>query len=659
MTFVKSEKTPVHMGYRPDIDGLRALAVLGVLIYHAFPTLMTGGFIGVDVFFVISGFIISSNLYKELESGRFSFASFYKRRIRRIFPALILIFAFVLVFGWYALFANEYDALSKHVLYGAGFAANFGYFTESGYFDVDAITKPLLHLWSLGIEEQFYFVWPIVLVIAWRLRANVYGVLISLLVLSFWSSIHLIKQDQVAAFYLPYSRFWELALGALLAAHSHFHPNQLIKLKRHRIGGVGVASLASLAGLMCIGVGYFYAKENLDFPGYWALLPTLGCGLVIFAGVESWWNRRVLANRVFVAVGLISFPLYLWHWPLLSFAHVVLGGIPPAWIRGSIVVASLVLAWLTFRFVERPLRYGGGKGKTFALVASMLVIVAFGAAVFSGNGLPNRSIEVAQEEANLQMVGPTWKYTKNDLCVSLYPDTFRYFCSQEREGAPTLILMGNSYANHLYGGLVEDKRFSRQNVLSYGSCQPGGYPIDCETQETIIKNNPSIKFAILSSLWPRLDERGTLVDMFTEAELPGGANFAATYVKFLDEKLSFLKAQGVQAVIFSPKPEVMYDIRTCFTRPFGAPANTCRVLQSEVDKQQAGIDAVIEEVHRLHPDVPVFQQNPLFCDSGECRLVKDGMPLLRDFRHYSEFGSRQIIALFAEWAKTNMPEILD
>jgi hypothetical protein len=289
----------------------------------------------------------------------------------------------------------------------------------------------------------------------------------------------------------------------------------------------------------------------------------------------------------------------------------------------------------------------------------MLVIVACGAVVFSGNGLPGRNIEVAQKEANLQMVGPTWKYTKNDLCVSLYPDTFRYFCSQEREGAPTLILIGNSYANHLYGGLVEDTRFSKQNILSYGSCQPGGYMIDCENQENIIKQNPSIKFAIISSLWPRIDEEGRLIDMITGVELPGGANIAATYVSFLDEKLKFMKSNGVQAVIFAPKPEVMYDIRTCFTRPFGKPANTCKISLSEMRKQQDGIDQVIKEVHRMHPDVPIFQQDPLFCDSNQCNLIKDGMPLLRDFRHYSEYGSRQIIKLFAEWAKTNMPSILN
>ncbi|MFY1666483.1 acyltransferase family protein [Pseudomonas sp. Pseu.R1] len=659
MTIFKSSASSGHVGYRPDIDGLRALAVLGVLLYHAFPSALTGGFIGVDVFFVISGFIISSNLYKELSEGVFSFAGFYKRRIRRIFPALALVMLFVMGGGWFSLFSDEYRALSKHVLYGAGFSANFGYFKESGYFDIDAVTKPLLHLWSLGIEEQFYFVWPVVLIAAWRSRVSIYGVLAILLALSFWSSIHLIRDNQVAAFYLPYSRFWELGLGALLAAGVHFHKERLHQVARYTVFGVKVANASSVAGLACISVGYIWAKENVHFPGYWALLPTLGCALVIFAGEESWLNRQVLAHRLLVVIGLISFPLYLWHWPLLSFAHVINGGLPPAWVRIVIAVASVLLAWLTFKYVERPLRYGAGNTKTYALVAAMAVVSVAAGVIFKMHGFPSRGFEAARKEATLQMVGPTWKYTKNDLCVSLYPGTFRYFCSQERPGSPTLILIGNSYANHLYGGLVEDSRFSRQNVLSYGSCEPGGYEIDCDMQERIVKDNPSIKFAIISMLWPRIDEQGRRVDMISGAEQPGGDNANVRYMKFLDEKLTFLKAHGVQSVIFLPKPEVTYDIRTCFSRPFGTRANNCEVDRRAVEAQQQGIENVIRQVHARHPDVPLFDQNKLFCDEEKCHLVQGGMPLLRDFRHYSEYGSRLIISQFAEWAKFNMPDVLD
>lgn len=647
-----------HVGYRPDIDGLRAIAVLGVLLYHAFPDVLTGGFIGVDVFFVISGFIISSNLYKGMETNSFSFLDFYIRRVRRIFPSLILVLSSVLLFGWFALFPNEYAALGKHAAFGAGFTANFGYLGESGYFDVSAITKPLLHLWSLGIEEQFYLVWPIFLILAWRIRLNLFVGLFVLVGLSFAASIYLIGIDQMSAFYLPYSRFWELMLGALIAAWAHFHPARLISFNSQKVLGMLMADILSILGLACISLGYIFAKEDIDFPGYWALLPTVGCGLVIVAGVTSWLNRNILANRFFVIIGLISFPLYLWHWPLLSYAHVIEGATPSAALRGFLAIAAIVLAWVTFRFVERPLRYGVGHYKTWGLMVAMICVGGFGWMTFNSGGYPTRAAVTIQQETNALLVGPTWKYTKNDLCVSLYPDTFRYFCSQEKNESPTLILIGNSYANHLYGGLVEDKRFAHHNVLSYGSCQPGGYLIDCDMQEKIVADHPTIKYAIISSLWPRLDERGREVDMVKGQPLYE-LNMAAAYEKFLNDKVSFLRKHAVQTVIFSPKPEVTYDPRTCFTRPFASAANDCIVKKAEVDKQQAGINEVIRRVKEKNPDVLVFDQNELFCNGSECSLIEDGLPLLRDYRHYSEFGSRQIISRFADWAKTNIPGILE
>lgn len=655
----KGECSSNHVGYRPDVDGLRAIAVLGVLLYHAFPEVLTGGFIGVDVFFVISGFIISSNLYKGLENNSFSFLEFYVRRIKRIFPALVLVLSTVLLFGWFALFPNEYAALGKHAAFGAGFSANFGYLGESGYFDVSAITKPLLHLWSLGIEEQFYLVWPIFLILVWRIRLNLYLSIAILVLASFCTSIYLIKIDQMSAFYLPYSRFWELMIGALIAAWAYFHPNQLARLNNRKVVGILVAELLAVLGLACIALGYIYAKEDLDFPGYWALLPSVGCGLVITAGAFSWINRNILANRFLVTIGLISFPLYLWHWPLLSYAHVIEGGTPSALFRNILAVAAIVLAWMTFKFVERPLRYSTGNFKTWGLIVSMVCVGGFGWMTFNSGGYPERAAVVIQQETNALLVGPTWKYTKNNLCVSLYPDTFRYFCSQEKNEAPTLILIGNSYANHLYGGLVEDKLFAHHNVLSYGSCQPGGYMIDCDMQDKIVADHPTIKFAIISELWPRLDEQGREVDMVTGEGPANQLNYGAAYEKFLNEKIAFLKSHGVTAIIFSPKPEVTYDPRTCFTRPFASAANDCTVSREQANKQQAGINEVIRRVKEKHPDVPVFDQNELFCSGSQCSLIKDGLPLLRDYRHYSEFGSRQIISRFAEWAKTNAPAILN
>ncbi|WP_434655350.1 acyltransferase [Pseudomonas sp. R3-56] len=634
-----------HLAYRADIDGLRAIAVLGVVLYHAFPSLMIGGFTGVDVFFVISGYLISANIYKSAALGQFSILDFYRRRIKRIFPSLALVMASCIGFGWFALFPNEYAQLGKQTALGASFLSNIGFFRESGYFDVSSITKPLLHLWSLGVEEQFYIVWPIVAVLLWR-TGRFFGIFLVLsIIASFIASIIVIREDQVAAFYLPFFRFWELAMGALLAYVCR--------------DGWKAHALYAWVGIALITLSYVFAEEGPMFPGYWALLPVFGAFFVIASTPSGWVSQHVLASSSARFLGLVSFPFYLWHWPILSFAHVILGGQPSVLVRAGAVLLSLILAIATYLFVERPLRYSKSRNVTIGLVISMIAIGAFGWYVAKTEGIPGRAAATDQEALNKLLVGPTWKYTKNDLCVSLYAPTFRYFCSQEKPSPPTVILIGNSYANHLYGGLVESERFSKQNILSYGSCEPGGYQIDCDMQEQIISEQPSIKYAIISSLWPRIREDGEIVNMISGESLNYNMSFFKRYEDFLSAKIDFLNKHGVTTIIFKPKPEVAYEPRTCFARPFAPAANSCIVSLDEVGKQQAGIVAVIDRVAAKHPEAFVFDQNPLFCNDKNCSLVKDGVPLLRDFRHYNEFGSRLIVERFADWAKARNIGIVD
>ena len=206
-----------HPKYRPDIDGLRAIAVLSVVAFHAFPNWIRGGFIGVDVFFVISGYLISTIIFENLDSGTFSFAEFYARRVKRIFPALLLVLTASYAFGWFALFADEYKQLGKHIAAGAGFVSNIVLWNEAGYFDSSAETKPLLHLWSLGIEEQFYVVWPLLLWLAWKQKFDLLTITIIVALVSFFLNINGVKEDTVATFYSPQTRFWELLCGSLLA----------------------------------------------------------------------------------------------------------------------------------------------------------------------------------------------------------------------------------------------------------------------------------------------------------------------------------------------------------------------------------------------------------------------------------------------------------
>ena len=361
-----------HPKYRPDIDGLRAIAVLSVVAFHAFPSWVKGGFIGVDVFFVISGYLISTIIFENLDKGTFSFYEFYSRRIRRIFPALLLVLIACFAFGWFALLADEYKQLGKHIAAGAGFLSNFILWNEAGYFDNSAETKPLLHLWSLGIEEQFYIVWPLLLWFAWKRKFNLLSITVVVVVASFILNLKGVKQDMVATFYSPQTRFWELLSGSFLAWFTLYKKDAFTGIKskidvwlsrivcseKQDNDGRTLSNVISFVGLFLLLYGFWRINKELSYPGKWALVPVLGAVLIITAGSKAWVNRTILSNKLAVWFGLISFPLYLWHWPILSFARIVESEVPSRNIRIAAVVLSIALAWLTYKLVERPIRFG-------------------------------------------------------------------------------------------------------------------------------------------------------------------------------------------------------------------------------------------------------------------------------------------------------------
>ena len=357
-----------ELNYRPDVDGLRAIAVLAVVGYHAFPNWVRGGFVGVDIFFVISGFLISTILLRNLESDRFSFREFYSRRIRRIFPALAVVLAACLAFGWVALLADEYKQLGKHVAGGAGFISNFLLWSEYGYFDSAAETKPLLHLWSLGIEEQFYIVWPFLLWIGYRSRLNLLWIIAALGVASFAWNIGSASSDAVGDFYSPMTRFWELAIGSGLAYWT-------IR-RKVRLGDLR-ANLLSVGGLVLIVMSVLIVNNQKLFPYWWALLPTIGALLIVTAGPKAIVNQ-ILSSKALVWVGLISYPLYLWHWPLLSFTRIIESATPPRETRIVAVLISIFLAWLTYRLIEKPIRFGAASSRKVAALCGAVLMVGFG-----------------------------------------------------------------------------------------------------------------------------------------------------------------------------------------------------------------------------------------------------------------------------------------
>jgi peptidoglycan/LPS O-acetylase OafA/YrhL len=375
--------------YRPDIDGLRAVAVGAVLFFHAFPLHVPGGFAGVDIFFVISGFLISGIILTGLERGRFSFIDFYSRRIRRIFPALVLVCAACLVFGWFCLMPAGFRRLGRHVLGGAAFVSNFVVLRESGYFDFSATLKPLRHLWSLGVEEQYYLVWPALLFLCRKSKRATGILLIALALASFAFSLYMTWADRAVAYYLPLTRFWELMIGSGLAFVSIHGTAGLPGLAG--LAGISdprlaarLANAKAILGAISVALAFILINERRMFPGGWALLPCVGSALIISAGPDAWINRRILASRLFVRVGLISYPLYLWHWPFLSFANIIDNHTPSIAYRAAALAASVAFAWATYEFVELPVRQGKGQAglRRVALqLAGVMGLIAVGGAV--------------------------------------------------------------------------------------------------------------------------------------------------------------------------------------------------------------------------------------------------------------------------------------
>ncbi len=364
------------LSYRPDIDGLRAIAVLGVVIYHAFPGLLPGGFSGVDIFFVISGYLIAGILYRGHQEGNFSFSEFYARRIRRLFPALITVLLLCLAYGWVILLPDEYQRLGKQVAVGTVFIQNFVYWKEHGYFDIAANFKPLLHLWSLAVEEQFYIFFPPLLLLILKKKWPLAPLLGALLIASMAANLVMSVQDRSTDFFLTPYRAWEF-LGGSLLAWWHYDKGHEEDVLFHR-------NLLSTVGVILLGSGMVFIQRGTPYPGWRALFPVVGTLLLIEGGKGALVNKRILSNPMVLWVGLISYPLYLFHWPLLSFVYFVEGMNPKPASLAAALGLCLLLTTLTYYFIKKKIRHRQSQGTVPALVLLFLITGALGVMVWSG-----------------------------------------------------------------------------------------------------------------------------------------------------------------------------------------------------------------------------------------------------------------------------------
>lgn len=623
---------PSGAQYRPDIDGLRAVAVLGVVLFHAFPTAFPGGFVGVDVFFVISGFLITRIIAADHERGQFSLANFYGRRIRRIFPALSLVLLACLVVGWQVLLANEYAQLGLHMAAGAGFLSNLALWKESGYFDTASELKPLLHLWSLGIEEQFYIAWPCVVWLAYRTTWRLLWLTGLLFLMSWGWNVFTVGHDPVSAFYLPYGRAWELLVGAALALGTSMplsRPMNWVQQHRHLLASLGLF-------LICMAMAVLN-KDSL-FPGTWALVPTLGAALLI-ATPGTWIHRHVLSSQMLVAVGLISYPLYLWHWPLLSFARIIDNGEPPVHWRVVLVLVAILLSALTYRYVERFLRHRGTV-VTLVLVLVVLVLGALGWNVYARDGLEFRYRKLIELPAQMKRDFTKWEdkgmYPEGECTPSfLYPNA-RICLQSTADAPPSTVVFGDSHAFHAYWGIA--RSFANEGrvvkLVGRGGCNFALYHQneDCirtfEQQVAWLITNPSVKHVFIVHrlvIQPDSSQRDK-----------------TDYQQRMEFALERLMQAGRQVVYVLPVPELRFNPRLCISRlPLGrqVDAGKCDFpLERELTLQGAD-RALVTHWRKRFPSLEVFDPADTLCPEGHCKAVRDGSALWMDDNHVTETGS--------------------
>jgi peptidoglycan/LPS O-acetylase OafA/YrhL len=681
--------------YRPDIDGLRAVAVLAVVAFHAFPQWLPGGYIGVDVFFVISGFLISRQLIAAAAAGEFSFGGFYARRIRRIFPALIVVLIATGVAGWYALLPHEWQELQRHIAASALFANNIALWSEAGYFDGPSELKPLLHLWSLGVEEQFYLIWPALIWWWWCRGVRVLAGVAIVVLTSFAINVMVVNEGAAtAAFFLPHTRLWQLGAGALLAVLAHEGTSIATAVSRwlYRVPAADregrINNMLSIGGVLAIVCSCIALSQGVDRPDWWshgaypsvstavywigrllwldgspsaypgwsAVAPTAGAMLVIAAGPLAFANRALLARRPMVFIGLISYPLYLWHWPIISFLQITEQGQVS---RGLLVIAiavSFALATLTYLFVEKPIRAAVTPATLPRVTPIVVPMAAIG--LVMATAMATGWLTPPPRTA-LQIDTPVPLALNAASCRIKFPGLGEY-CQQYDPQLPvTTALLGDSHAAHFLPGLGAALQARGATVVHLGQtgCPPllGIERLHVTGDHTCVRVNRSMLDAVaadasITDVW--LSFRGALAttgqelgearrrDLFRTVE--GGMTNAAAIREGLRVTVAFLQSRGKKVGVILQAPELGFRVDQCTGRPMslahGPMRSPCGVPRAEVTERQSVYrDLIADAVREFR--IAVYDPLPSLCDDAFCYAAADGHILYFDDNHLGTFGS--------------------
>jgi peptidoglycan/LPS O-acetylase OafA/YrhL len=657
-----------HQKYRPDIDGLRAIAIIAVVAFHAFPysDKLKGGFIGVDVFFVISGYLISNIIFDEINNENFTFREFYARRVRRIFPALITVLVSCLIFGYFGLLAHEFRALNKYIASSAAFVLNFSLWNESGYFDISSELKPLLHLWSLSIEEQFYAIWPILVYLAVRNKLKINAFATACLLLSFLCGVYFLNLDNVAAFYLPFARFWELIAGCIIAWNVK---NEFIllhgKLKSIRDQSLNVTSIA---GLILLILGFCLIDSNRAFPGFWAIFPVLGTALLIASGPDALVNKFALSNKIFVWIGKISYPLYLWHWPILSFIRISNGEISSK-NRNLALLVTIFLAWFTYRFIELPIRNKAKEGsKVLVLSSFMAGLFIVGLIGFFENGFPGRDSLKGLDNPIVMNLGDDLPQSHKDCLrkVDMVDHDIR-FCRISSEKVPSIAIIGDSHGAALYQALADVLGTRGQGLLMIGGrlfTTVATYTVGSEKEfinfqggakaTKYVASNDEIRKVIVVSRGPSYINDD--VWKFYLLSNPEIKDRLYIYERGMRDVLDLLLKNNKEVIWVLDNPELNYDIRMCANdRPLHLGKTSkqdCSMKRDEFEVRHKDYRELISNVLKDYPSVKVFDSAQYLCDQIICYGKKNSVVYYGDSDHLSYDGSKllsvELVKLLSE-----------
>lgn len=642
------------MQYRADIDGLRAVAILPVVFFHAGYLLFGGGYVGVDIFFVISGFLITHIIAGEVREQRFSIVKFYERRIRRIFPALTVVLVFTWMAAWVVLLPERFKEFSQGLLAASLFVSNVQFWREADYFDVTAETKPLLQTWSLSVEEQFYLFFPLLLLLLRnRSRTFLIRALVAGAVASFGLGLFLMKADPPGAYFLAPGRAWQLLLGALLALGAIPKPRSQ-----------AVCEAIGAAGLALIGWSVFSYTSLTPFPGWAAVPPCLGAAMIILAGEgRETWTGKLLSLSPATFVGKISYSLYLWHWPLLVIAkHAKIEPLE----RGEVLfflAVSLIAAVLSWRYVEQPFRDGASgidRRQIFAMAGFVMISgVSVGGLGHLTDGWPNRFSREVQKLSEFDEADPL------PLICSLEKP-----CFMGRAGvAPDIFLWGDSHAHAVASAVdrVADRQGRGVELYSRPGCIPvAGIALEpdaagCGSMADDILarllKEPKGQVVILTARWSRALEGELDPDRLA---LPMRLTDRFRRILDHDEQRRLLTAQikktittlvdyGHTVVLVYPIPEHLLSVpRTLAKRAIRGlrPSSYFLPFEDYLERQDDMLE-FFDSLPTGHSLITIRPQQAL-CPQGRCLAYADGSPLYKDGDHLSLAGAAKLTPLFAK-----------